>query len=90
MKRKPAVILAALMMKMCMVGAAAEESGEMGAAEVFETCVASTVHIETSSGGGTGFFVEESIIATNWHVINGTEVICQKRALRPMIRIRVE
>ena len=50
-------------------GFAEEEKRELNAAEIFETCVKSTVHIETSSGGGTGFFVSENIVATNNHVI---------------------
>lgn len=39
------------------------------AQDIFANYCQSVVHIETSSGGGTGFFVEENVIATNNHVI---------------------
>ena len=47
----------------------ADSHTELTATEVFAQFSESVVHIETSSGGGTGFFVEENIIATNRHVV---------------------
>ena len=46
-------------------------SPELSATEIFRKCSPSVVHIETNTGGGTGFFIEENIVATNNHVING-------------------
>lgn len=45
------------------------------AAEIFELFGDRVLFIETNSGGGTGFFVEADIIATNNHVIAEAEWI---------------
>lgn len=45
--------------------------GGYTAAEIFEKFCPSVVKIDTPNGGGTGFFIEEHIIATNNHVIDG-------------------
>ena len=44
---------------------------ELTPTELYKQCSSSVVHIETNTGGGTGFFIEEDIVATNNHVING-------------------
>ena len=49
--------------------------GTYTASEIFEKCCPSTVFIETSNGGGSGFFLEENVIATNNHVIDGANWI---------------
>lgn len=46
-------------------------SPELSATEIFQKCSPSVVHIETNAGGGTGFFLEENVVVTNNHVING-------------------
>ena len=46
-------------------------SPELSATEIFQKCSPSVVHIETNTGGGTGFFLEEDVVVTNNHVING-------------------
>ena len=56
----------------------ASEAFVLSPSEIFENCVNSTVHIETSSGGGTGFFIDEHIIVTNNHVIEGAGWITVK------------
>lgn len=47
------------------------DDGSYDAASVFALCSPSVVWVQTPNGGGTGFFVEEDIIATNNHVISG-------------------
>ena len=48
---------------------------ELTPTELYKQCSSSVVHIETVAGsglgGGTGFFIEEDIVATNNHVISG-------------------
>lgn len=39
--------------------------------ELYEMCKNSVVHIETPSGGGSGFFIDETTVITNNHVIDG-------------------
>lgn len=39
--------------------------------ELYEKCLPHVVWLETSNGGGTGFFIEENVIITNNHVIDG-------------------
>jgi hypothetical protein len=47
------------------------------ATEIYNKTVGSTVTIETNNGLGSGFFVAPNIIATNYHVIDGsTEASC--------------
>lgn len=44
---------------------------------IYKNTVGSTVTIETDIGLGSGFFIEENVIATNYHVIEGaTEAYC--------------
>ena len=44
---------------------------------IYKNTVSSTVTIETDIGLGSGFFVNENVIATNYHVIEGaTEAYC--------------
>lgn len=44
---------------------------ELSPTDLYNRCSPSVVHIETNTGGGTGFFLEEDIVATNNHVIKG-------------------
>ena len=44
------------------------------AATIYKMTVNSTVTIETEDGLGSGFFVAENIIATNYHVIKGSSL----------------
>lgn len=47
------------------------------ATEVYKKAASSTVTIETDLGFGSGFFISENILATNYHVIEGAkEVFC--------------
>ena len=46
---------------------------------VYAQCIDSVVHIENASGGGTGFFVAEDIVATNHHVIADAQWMTVKR-----------
>lgn len=50
---------------------AVSSDGSYSAAEIFQNFCPGVVHLETSNGGGTGFFLEENVIATNNHVIDG-------------------
>jgi len=44
---------------------------------IYKNTVGSTVTIETDIGLGSGFFIKENVIATNYHVIEGaTEAYC--------------
>lgn len=38
---------------------------------LYDKCASSVVQINTDSGLGTGFFISEGVIATNYHVIEG-------------------
>ena len=49
-------------------------------AQLYETCKNSVVHIETGISGGTGFFIDEDIIVTNNHVIEGAWGMTAKTA----------
>jgi V8-like Glu-specific endopeptidase len=46
-------------------------NAELTPTELYKQYSPSVVHIETNTGGGTGFFIEEDIVATNNHVIKG-------------------
>ena len=49
----------------------------MEASEIYSLAVRSTVTIITDKGQGSGFFVEQNIIVTNYHVIKGaTKAFC--------------
>ncbi len=43
--------------------------------EIYEKCAPSVVQINTDLGLGTGFFISEGVIATNYHVIEGATEI---------------
>ena len=55
-----------------------DSAGGYNAAQIFEQFSAGTVHIESSTGGGTGFFITENVIATNNHVIAGAQWLTVK------------
>ena len=44
---------------------------KLSAVEIYETCVDSIVWVQTGVARGTGFFIEEDVVATNYHVIEG-------------------
>ncbi|ROR30351.1 serine protease Do [Mobilisporobacter senegalensis] len=48
---------------------------KLTAEKVYEQCVAATVQINTSDGLGTGFFIDQGKIVTNYHVIAGASNI---------------
>lgn len=48
---------------------------QLSATELYGRCVKSTVQINTDVNLGSGFFLEESIIVTNYHVIEGASTI---------------
>lgn len=71
MKRLAALLIALILLTPLAVAPAhAAEEAPMSAAEVFDLCVKSAVHIESANGGGSGFFIEEDMIVTNNHVIS--------------------
>lgn len=43
--------------------------------KLYETCAPSVVQINTNTSFGTGFFISEGVIATNYHVIEGATEI---------------
>lgn len=65
--------MGAILLFLCLVLASGTaetaEKGPYTAQEIFSDFVERVVKIDTSNGGGTGFFVEENVIATNNHVI---------------------
>lgn len=48
---------------------------QLSATELYDRCAKSTVQINTDVNLGSGFFLEESIIVTNYHVIQGASTI---------------
>lgn len=44
---------------------------KLSAEQVYEQCVSSTVQVNTNDGLGTGFFIDQGKIVTNYHVIAG-------------------
>ena len=47
----------------------------LSATDIYEECVKSTVQINTDVSIGSGFFLDESTIVTNFHVIEGASTI---------------
>jgi len=60
-------IVATLTLLICFLGSAFAQDATL----IYNKTVNSTVTIETDNGLGSGFFVGENIIATNYHVIEG-------------------
>lgn len=53
-------------------------SDTLSPTEIYEKCAPSVVQINTNSSIGTGFFISEGVIVTNYHVIEGaTEISVQ-------------
>lgn len=78
MNKSVIVRLAALLLVLLLCGCAAEPQPQKEGytpQEIFSNYVNSVVHIETSDGGGTGFFIEENVLVTNNHVIHGASWI---------------
>ena len=68
-KRYPIKCIGLLLILMALSGGAAYAQD---ASQIYKKTVSSTVTIVTNDGGvGSGFFVKENVIATNYHVIKG-------------------
>lgn len=50
-------------------------SEKLGAAEVYDKCSSSTVEIETNDRIGSGFFIDNGVVVTNYHLIEGQSSI---------------
>jgi hypothetical protein len=48
-------------------------NAQMNFGEIYKKAIGSTVTVETDIGFGSGFFVRDSIIVTNYHVIDGAK-----------------
>jgi uncharacterized protein (TIGR02145 family) len=64
-------ILTTLFFLSCGNGEDANKSKKYTAKEIYELMVNSTVTVLTETGFGSGFFIDSSIICTNYHVIEG-------------------
>ncbi len=53
----------------------ADNEDGMSAKEVYKYCNDSVVEVETDQAIGTGFFIDDNLIVTNYHVINGAQEI---------------
>lgn len=43
--------------------------------ELYEKCVDSIVWVQAGGGRGSGFFIEEDVVATNYHVVEGATAL---------------
>lgn len=51
------------------------EQVKMKPEEIYENCVDSIVWIQAGGARGTGFFIEEDVVLTNYHVIEGATTL---------------
>ena len=52
-----------------------DDKNELTAKEIYAKCVSATVQVNTNKGLGTGFFIDNGTIVTNYHVIENASTI---------------